>query len=333
MKRIKNVFVLVVMLVAAVTLAACTTGEKKIKIGILQYVTHDALDAAREGFIEALEEGGYKDGDNIKIELLNPQTDALVMQTQAAKLVRESDLILAIATPAAQAILTEVREQGKDTPVLFTAVTDPVDAGLVVSMEKPGANVTGTSDMNPISEQITLVKELKPEASKVGILYTANESNSEIQANIAKDAATAEGLEPVVATIATLADLNAVLSNLINTHQVDALYIPTDNLLASSMGQVEEIIKQNANLQIPIVAGETGMVQNGASITYGLSYFNLGKDTGAMAIKIIEGTLPKDIPSTTVQTVELVINKKQLEQDLNLIVPESLLERADIILE
>ena len=331
MKNIRKSLVLLVVMVLAFAFAGCK--KEKTKIGILQYLTHDALDAARLGFIEALEEGGFVDGENITIEVLNPQTDATLMQQQAAKLVRECDLILAIATPAAQAVVTEVEGQGKNTPVLFTAVTDPVDAGLVESMTNPGGNVTGTSDMNPIADQIGLVKELKPTAAKIGILYTAAESNSELQADIAAIAATSLGLTPTIRTITTINDITTVVTNLITSVGVDAIYIPTDNLLASSMGIIEELIKEYASFKVPIICGETAQVRNGGSITYGLSYFNLGHDTGDMAVRILNGTNPGDIPATTVQTFELVINKAQLENDLGITIPTSLLESADEILE
>ena len=332
MKNIRKSLLILVFIFVVLIMSACKKDEK-IKIGILQFVTHEAIDSEREGFVTALEEAGYIDGKNIIIQVLNPQTDANTMQIQAAKLVRESDLILAIATPAAQAVVTEARGQGKNTPILFTAVTDPVDAGLITSMAAPGANVTGTSDMNPVATQINLVKELLPEATKVGILYTSSESNSEIQANLARQAALAIGLTPTVVTITTANDITLAVSNLITNSLVNAIYIPTDNLLASSMGAVEEVIRSYASYKVPIIGGETSQVRAGASIAYGLSYYNLGRDTGAMAVRILNGTNPSKIPSTTVQTVELVINKKQLENDLGIVIPTSLLERADEILD
>lgn len=332
MKNIRKLFAFMVFSLLVLSLVGCKN-DSMIKIGILQYISHDALDNARLGFIQALEEAGYIDGENIKINYLNPQAEASTMQTQAAKLVRESDLVLAIATPAAQAVNDAAKNIGKKIPILFTAVTDPVDAGLVESMEKPGGNVTGTSDMNPVAEQISLVKELKPEASKIGIIYTSSESNSEIQANIAKDVAIEIGLVPTVSTISTLSDIQAALTNLITNVKVDAIYVPTDNLLASSMGAIETIITEYKSFKVPVIAGETSQVRTGGSITYGLSYFNLGHDTGKMAVRIIKGDTPADIAVTMVSVVDLVINKKQLEEVLGLVVPEILLLNASEVLE
>jgi putative ABC transport system substrate-binding protein len=332
-KKMKKLGVVLLSLFLCFGIVGCKKEDGKLQIGILQYLSHEALDLAKDGFIEGLEEAGFIDGENITITVLNPQTEASVMQTMVEQLVRESDLILAIATTAAVAVMNEANGQGKDVPILFTAVTDPVDAELVETMEAPGGNVTGTSDMNPVADQIELVKELLPNATKVGILYTSSEENSEIQANIAIEAAEDLDMTTAVRTISTLNDLTTVVNALISTDLVDAIYVPTDNLIASSMGTLEEIVKSNPTKYVPIVCGETSQVLNGGSITYGLNYFNLGKDTAAMAVRILNGELPRNIPATTVQTVELIINKKQLEEDLGITVPTSLLERADQILE
>lgn len=332
MKNMRGLLIIVLTFVMMFGFVGCKQDDK-IKIGILQFVTHEALDLAREGFVDALEEAGFVDGENITITVLNPQTDASTMQTQASVLVRDSDLILAIATPAAVAVVNEARGQGKTTPILFTAVTDPVAAELIESMEEPGGHVTGTSDMNPVAEQIELVTELLPTATKVGILYTASETNSQIQAELARTSAIAQGLTPTVRTITTLSDLTQVVTTLITSDEVDAIYVPTDNLLASSMGALEELIKTYASFQVPIICGETSQVRNGGSITYGLSYYNLGADTAAMAVLILNGTAPSAIPCTTVQTVELVINKAQLEDDLGIVIPATLLAKADELLE
>ncbi len=182
--KFSKFFGLFLLTLVVAMFAGCDDG--RIKIGILQYTEHEALDEAKRGFIDGLAEAGFVDGENITILEENPHANANTMSLQAKKLVRKSDLILAIATQAANAVVNEAKKQKKDTPILFTAVTDPVDAKLIASPEKPGGNVTGTNDMNPIAEQISLVKELLPGAKKLGILYTASENNSAVQANIAK---------------------------------------------------------------------------------------------------------------------------------------------------
>jgi len=323
----KKVLTLLVLVVVGLVMLGCDKDDK-IQIGILQYLEHNALTEARKGFIDGLQEEGFVDGENINIEILNPETDQATMLLQAKQLVRNSDLILAIATPAAHAVVNEAKEAGKDTPILFTAVTDPVSEKLIASNAEPGGNVTGTNDMNPVSEQIALVKELLPTAKKLGIIYTASEQNSEIQANLAKDEAEALGLEVTIKTIQSVNDLQLVAGQL--AREVDALYIPTDNAIAGSMGVIKQIIEAE---KIPAFVGESNVVDNGGSLTIGINYYTLGKDTAKMAVKILRDKVsPKDIPSTGMTKYEIVINKKQLEA-MGITVPSSLLSRADRVIE
>lgn len=324
----KKLLVVLLISITSIALVGCKNDKDLIQIGILQYLEHNALSAAREGFVDGLEDAGYIDGENINITLLNPEKNAPTMAIQAKELVRKSDLILAIATPAANAVVTEAKEQEKNTPILFTAVTDPVDAKLITSNENPGGNVTGTNDMNPIKEQISLVKTLLPNATKLGIIYTASESNSEIQANIAKTEAELIDLEVTIKTITTVNDLQQVANQL--ALDVDALYIPTDNAIVGSMGTINEIILDR---KIPAIVGEPNTVHAGGSITYGVNYYDLGKQTAEMAVQILNGEkLPKDIPSVGLSEYSLVVNKKQLDA-IGLTIPEELLSTADEIIE
>ncbi len=309
-----------------VLLAGCNLGGK-IQIGILQYLEHNALTEARKGFVDGLAEAGFVDGENIRIRVLNPETDAPTMALNSKELVRKSDLILAIATPAAVSVVNEAKEQGKNTPILFTAVTDPVDAKLIASNEKPGGNVTGTNDMNPIKEQIELVKRLNNDAKKLGILYTASETNSSLQAEIAKTEAEKLGLEVVIKTISSVNDLQLVANQL--TSEVDMLYIPTDNVIAGAIGSLTDILVQK---KVPAIVGESNMVHAGGSITYGVDYYKLGKETALMAVKILKDKVsPKDIPSVGLSEYSLIINKKQLDQ-MEISIPQDLLDEADEVL-
>ena len=326
----KKIGLFILMVTTLLVTVACSKDDR-IQVGILQFLSHEDLDQARIGFIKALEEEGFVDGDNIKITVLNPQADAQTMQTQAAQLVRNSDLILAIATPAAVSVVNEAKDKGRNIPILFTAVTDPLDAKLVTSLDKPGGNVTGTSDLNPIVDQMSLVKRIKPEAETVGILYTSSETNSKVQADLAVAELTRLGLANKISTINTLSDLPHVFGEL--AKDVDVIYIPSDNLLASSMGAVEVELKKHANLQVPIITTTILQVENGGTLTFGLSYFNLGRQTGTMAAKILNGTSAGDIAVETIEETELIINKKQLEEVLNLEIPQDLLDEAVIILE
>ncbi|NSW90352.1 MAG: ABC transporter substrate-binding protein [Firmicutes bacterium] len=322
----KVIAIALVIMLISISFAACsgTSSDKVVKIGISQLVQHPALDSAREGFIEALKEAGYEDGKNIKIDLQNAQGDVTNAQTIARKFVDEKvDMILAIATPAAQAAANVT----KDIPILITAVTDPVSAGLAESLEKPGGNVTGTTDMNPVAEQIKLVKDLIPGAKKVGILYNAGEINSKIQVDIAKEAAAALGLTLVEATVSNSSEVNQATQSLMG--RVDAIYVPTDNTIVSSIGAVIKVANDN---KIPVIGSERGQVDAGAIATKGIDYRELGKQTGQIAVEIIKGKKPQDIPIEGSKVVTLIINQKAAET-IGLTIPKDILDKADEVIE
>ena len=175
----KKFLVSMMAVITAVLLVACSNASNKdlVHVGVLQYVEHPSLSATRKGFIEELKEEGYVDGKNIKIDYQNAQGDQSNLQTISQSLIEDNDVMLAIATPAAQSLSSLT----KDKPILFTAVTDPVSAKLVKSMDNVGGNVTGTSDMSPINKQVELLKKVLPNTKKVGIMYTTSERNSEFR--------------------------------------------------------------------------------------------------------------------------------------------------------
>lgn len=268
--------------------STAATGEAasdEYKIGVIQLVQHPALDKVNEGFVEALEEAGIK----YSIDQQNAGGELSSAQLISEKLVNDkSDLIFAIATPAAQSVsgLT------KDIPIVLSAVTDPAESGLVDSNEKPGGNVTGTSDLTPVKEQMELLKELVPDAKNVGILYSSAEANSKIQADLAKEAAKELNLEIKEYTVSSLSEIQTVVESMIG--KIDALYIPTDNMVASGMSTVTMITNENS---IPVIGAESAHVDAGALATYGIDYFELGKLSGKQAVKILtEGANPADMP-------------------------------------
>lgn len=288
MKKSKKAasIILAAVLVSA-SLAGCgkkdsASGGDTFRIGVDQLVEHAALDASYQGFVDALKEAGYVDGEKISIDYQNAQGDQANANTIAQKLVNDNDdLILAIATPASQAVANAT----KDIPVLVTAVTDPAAAGLVASNDAPGGNVSGTSDLTPVKEQIDLLKKLVPDAKKIAILYCSSEVNSKIQADMAIDAATALGIESEETTVSNTNEIQQVVESLIG--KVDAIYAPTDNVIAKAMPTVTQVANANG---LPIICGEENMVDNGGLATYGIDYYELGKLTGKQAVKIIEGT-------------------------------------------
>ncbi|MBQ9494157.1 MAG: ABC transporter substrate-binding protein [Treponema sp.] len=306
--------------VAAVCLLAGTIGCKekkgKIKIGIVQLVEHAALDAAYHGFVDGLAEAGYVDGQNIVIDYENAQGEQANCVTIAQKLVNDrSDLILAIATSAAQAVANLTNK----IPVLVTAVTDPASAKLVQSNEKPGTNVSGTSDLTPCAEQINLLKTLVPHAKTVGILYCSSEQNSIFQVDLAKAACDKLGLAYIDATVSNSNELQQVVQSLVG--KVDAIYAPTDNMIAAGMATVAQVANDN---KIPVIAGEEGMLRGGALATYGINYYELGKQTAAMAVDILaNGKNPADMPIQYLENCTFEVNEDTVAK-LGIAIPESL---------
>lgn len=288
---------------AADTTAAAADGET-YKIGVLQLVQHAALDASNEGFFAALDDAGIK----YEADQQNASGEQANCLTIAEKLVNDgSDLILAIATPAAQAVagVTE------DIPILLTAVTDPAASGLVNDNTNPGVNVSGTSDLTPVKEQIDLLHQLLPEAKTVGLLYCSAESNSEIQIAMAKEACDALGIAYEEYTVPGSNEIQTVVESMVG--KVDAIYAPTDNVIAAGMATVAMVANDN---NIPCIVGEAGMVQAGGLATYGIDYFQLGYMAGEQAIEILtEGadvtTMP--IGYLPAERCELSVNKTTAE--------------------
>lgn len=290
--------------------------EKVLNIGIVQYVDHVALDAAREGFVAALKDNGYVDGENIQIDLQNAQADQSNLSTISDRFVSNNvDLVLAIATPATQAIAGKTT----DIPILGTAVTDYVSARLVDSNDAPGGNVSGTTDMNPIKEQIDLLVQLVPDAKTVGVLYTSSEDNSILQAKLAKEAIEAKGLKYVEVTVTNSNDVQQATQSIVG--QCDAIYIPTDNVFASAMPVVYGV---TAESKTPVICGESGMVNSGGLATLGINYYDLGYQTGLMGVKILKGeTEPATMPIEASTKFDFAINGTVAEE-IGLTIPAEL---------
>jgi putative ABC transport system substrate-binding protein len=281
--------------------AASGSKTKKFTIGIVQFMEHVALDKAREGFIAALKDNGYVDGENVQFDIQNAQGEQSNLSTISDRFVSNKvDLVLAIATPAAQSIAGKTTE----IPILATAVTDFVSARLVNSNEAPGGNVSGTTDMNPIKEQIDLLAKLVPDAKTVGVLYTSSEDNSILQAAMAKEAIEKLGLKYVEATVTNSNDVQQATQSIVE--KCDAIYLPTDNTFASAMPSVNSVTSQS---KTPVICGESGMVDNGGLATLGINYYDLGYQTGKMAVKILKGEAkPDGMPVEASDKFDFAIN-------------------------
>lgn len=295
--------------VTGTLLAACgnaeTASEETISVGILQLMDHESLNASREGFLDVLEEAGYVDGENLTVDYQNAQGDQSNLQTMSERLSGESDLILAIATPAA----VSLANVDQATPILFTAITDPVDADLVESLEIPGGNLTGTTDAGPIEEQVKLLLSLMPEAGKVGIIYNSSEPNSVIQGDQATAVIEAAGSEVVLKTVSSTNEVQQAMESLAG--DVGGIYIPTDNTLASTMATVGDVAKAN---KIPVVTAFSENDSVSGLATYGIDYYELGRQTGKMALEILENDAdPASMAVESSKELNLIVNEEMAE--------------------
>ena len=289
------------------------------RIGIVQIVEHPALDSAREGFLAGLAASGFGEAD-VTVDFRSAQGDFSTAAAISQQFVsNRMDLILAIATPTAQAAAYAT----DSIPVMFTAVTDPIAAGLVDSIEVPGANVTGTSDMTPVAGQLELLLQLAPNAKRVGVLYNPGEVNSVVQVDLAQVVADALGLTLVKGGVNSSAEVYQAAQALVG--RVDALYVPTDNTVASA---IQSVIMVAEDAKLPLVVGEDTMVLQGALATVGINYYNLGYQTGIMAAQVLNGADPATMPVGYQKDLALVINLQAAEK-MGVVVSDDLKASAD----
>lgn len=295
----------------------------KANVGIVQLVEHPALDAANKGFVDGLASKGYKEGQNVAFDRQNAQADQSNLKNIANRFVNNKvNLICAIATPAAQTVATAT----KDIPIVGTAITDYKSAKLVKDNAKPGTNVTGTTDMNPIAEQMDLLVKLVPNAKTVGTIYCSSEVNSQIQVDILKKAAAKKNIKVMEATVSTVNDIQQAARSLVG--KVDAIYVPTDNILASAMPTLAKVTDE---AKLPVVCGEGGMVKGGGTATLGIDYYKLGVQTGVMAADILAGKAkPQDMAIQSQKEFQVVINQKNADK-IGLKINPELLKGAQVV--
>lgn len=295
----------------------------KANVGIVQLVEHPALDAANKGFVDGLASKGYKEGQNVAFDRQNAQADQSNLKNIANRFVNNKvNLICAIATPAAQTVATAT----KDIPIVGTAITDYKSAKLVKDNAKPGTNVTGTTDMNPIAEQMDLLVKLVPNAKTVGTIYCSSEVNSQIQVDILKAAAAKKNIKVLEATVSTVNDIQQAARSLVG--KVDAMYVPTDNILASAMPTLAKVTDE---AKLPVICGEGGMVKGGGTATLGIDYYKLGVQTGVMAADILAGKAkPQEMAIQSQKEFQVVINQKAADK-IGLKINPELLKGAEVI--
>ncbi len=288
-------------------------------IGINQLVQHDALDASREGFLEGLKEKGFEEGKNLKVDYQNAQGDISIAKTISDQFVTSKvDMIFSIATSSLQASYNAT----KDIPIVFTAVTDPIEAGVAKSFESSGTNVTGTSDMVSMEEQLDLLTNLVKDIKTLGVVYNSSEANSLAQVQELKKEASKRGINIKEISVTTVNEVNQNLNAAIGS--IDALYAPTDNTVASAYDLVGNIC---VSKNIPMLCGEEAGVSKGGLCSIGIDYFKLGKEAGYKAAEILNGTKPSDIEITTLSDMSITINTDVAEK-LNIEIPEDINAKA-----
>ncbi|TWA89717.1 putative ABC transport system substrate-binding protein [Azospirillum brasilense] len=304
---------------AAVALTSAAAFAQTKTVAITAIVEHPALDATRDGVIEALKAAGYTPGDTLKVEYQsaqgNPATAAQIARQFAGA---RPDVIVPISTPSAQAVVAATR----DIPVVFTAVTDPVGAQLVKSLEKPGANVTGVSDMAPVAEHVALIREIVPSVKRLGVLYNAGEPNSVSLVKALKDEAQKAGLTVVEATATKSADAQPAARSLVG--KVDAIYVPLDNTVVSAL---ESVVAVGQQAKLPVFSADTDSVARGTVASIGFDYRQVGRQTGEAVVRILKGEKPGDVPVTFAKGTDLFVNPKSAAA-MGVTIPEAVTKRA-----
>ena len=307
-KLLAPLLVVGILLTSLISLHQLKADKKKdvFRIGISQFITHQSLDATREGFVDELAKQGYAEGKNIEIDLQNAQGEQRNLKTISQQLAESSDVVLAIATPSAQSLANTTQT----TPVIFSAVTDPVSAKLVESREHPGGNVTGTSDQSSdaISTQINLIKEVLPKAKTIGILYTQSEPNSVVQKDEAKRLLEEKGFTVVEKTILDSNNVKAAAESLMA--EVDMVFVPTDNIISSTMETVKQVSIKH---KVPVFGGSTEMIAVGGLYNYGTNYEELGRQTARMLIRVLKGEKPENIAVELPEKLELHTNQEMAD--------------------
>lgn len=310
---------------AALVLTACGSSDdadtsngssdESYNIAVTQIVTHDSLDQSIEGFKQALEDEGL----DVTYDDQNANNDQTVVASISGTIASsDTDLALGVGTPMAQGLAQSIA----DKPILFTAVTDPVDAGLVDSLEAPGANVTGTTDANPVVEQLELIKQIVPDVETVGVIYNSGEANSAVQVQWLKDAAADQDIEVKEATLSNTSEVQQAANSL----DVDAIYVPTDNTVISAF---DSVIQVGESKSIPVFPAEGDSVAKGGLATYGLNYFDLGYQTGEMAIEIlVNGADPASMAVETQKEPVIYLNLGAAER-MAVELPQEVIDQAD----
>ncbi len=314
--------ILLCLLVAIFSGSITPASEKTINIGISQIVEHPALDAARKGFMDDLKDSGYK---NVNFNYKNAQNNRAVSGQIAKAFVGDKvDLVFAISTPSSQ----DIAAVTKEIPILFCAVTDPVAAGLVKSLEAPGANVSGTTDRSPVAQQLDLITKILPNVKKLGTVYNPGEVNSVSSVKEIKAEAAKRGMTIVEAPAANSSAVKMAAESLVG--KVDLIHIPTDNTVVLAF---ESVVKVCLDNKIPLFAADVDSVSRGAIAALAVDYYRMGRQTGAMARRILDGKAKiSEMPVEFQKELLLYLNPKIAEQ-MGVKLPDTLVKEAAKIIK
>jgi putative ABC transport system substrate-binding protein len=300
----------------------CSKREATIAIAVNQYVHHPNLEATYKGFQEVVDAWANSKGIRIDYNLQIANGDASVATQIARQEVAEGPkLILALATPSAQASAKAT----STIPVVFGAITDPVAAGLVKSLESPGGNATGSSDVWPYEKQFELIRKLRPNAKTIGFVLNPGEANTVASMKLIEPALQKYGFQKVEASVANTGEVLAAAQSLVG--RCDIFYAPADNTVLSGL---DAFVKVAQTSKTPLFVGDEGSVSKGGVATYGIDYYELGRTTGEIAVKILEGTLPAQIPVATGSGARLVVNVEAAAKQ-GLEFPADLLKDAKVV--
>ena len=298
--------------------------QAEATVAVTAIVEHPALDAVRDGIRDELAANGYKVGENLKFTYESAQGNPTIAAQIARKFVGESpDVIVAIATPSAQAVVAAT----KDIPVVFSAVTDPIGAKLVSNFEKPGGNVTGLSDMSPIAQHLDLIKEITPGVKRLGVAYNPGEANAVALINLLKQEAPGKGIQIVTASAPKSSDVLAAARSLVG--KVDAIYVPTDNTIVTAL---ESVIKVGSENKLPVYSGDTESVTRGTIAALGFNYYDIGRQTGKIVLRILKGENPGAIPVRVAAGTDLFVNPKAAEK-MGVTIPAAVVKKATKVIE
>ena len=303
--------------------SSSSSENQVVKIGILQFVTHDALDEIERGIEDGLAEAGYE-GSNVELTVLNAEADQSKIQTMSKKLVDDgNDVVIGIATPAAQGLASAT----SDIPVIMGAISDPVGAKLVKNLEEPEGNVTGVSNHVPHAQTVELIQTITPDAKTIGVLFASSEDNSVSQVKEFTQYAEEAGLTVVEYAVPSTNEITTTMS--VMTGKVDAIFVPQDNTIASAFPTV--VTAANA-AKIPVYSSVDTMVKQGSIASVAQSQYDLGLETAKIAVKILAGKKVSEVPVKVVDTGVPTVNLKAAKE-LGITIPDSLLEEADIAVE